>query len=429
MAEAVERLRIYRRLLSAQVRGHTAYRASFALDLTANALHPGHRHLAVLAMFQVTRTLGGFSAVVQVLVMFGLSGSGFALADLAVGNIEKLRVYVRQGLLDAVLVRPLSVLGQLLALDFTIRRIARLAVAVGVLVVAVSRAGVPWTPARVALVVTAPFSAALFFSGVFVGTATVAFWWIDSGSSRTGSPTAGAISRPIRSPSTADSSGGCSPTRWASRSSPTTRHWPCSAVPIRWACRTGWRGAARWCAAVAVRPRRCCGDSVSATIAARGHEPSCLTVGGRRGRLSLPRRPLTVPPLRPSTSTTPFLTAPPRPPPPPTARHRLIHSCPVIETRGLRKHFTVTRKAGRWRRTRHTVAAVDGIDITVRAGRDARLPRAERRRQVDHAEDVHRRADADQWGRAGLRPVCRWPSAAGWRRRIGVVFGQRSQLW
>jgi ABC-2 type transport system permease protein len=32
-----------------------------------------------------------------------------------------------------------------------------------------------------ALVVTAPFSAALFFSGIFVGTATVAFWWIDSG--------------------------------------------------------------------------------------------------------------------------------------------------------------------------------------------------------------------------------------------------------
>jgi ABC-2 type transport system permease protein len=180
VAEAVERLRIYRRLMGAQVRSHASYRASFALDLAANAMVPAIDVLAVFAMFQVTRTLGGFT-VAQVLVMFGLSATGFALADLSVGNIEKLRVYVRQGLLDAVLVRPLSVLGQLVALDFTIRRIARLAVAILVLVLAVSRAGVSWTPARVAMVVTAPFSAALFFSAVFVGTATVAFWWIDSG--------------------------------------------------------------------------------------------------------------------------------------------------------------------------------------------------------------------------------------------------------
>jgi ABC-2 type transport system permease protein len=180
VAEAIERLRIYRRLLGAQVRSHSAYRASFALDLAANALIPIIDVLAVFAMFQVTRTLGGFT-VAQVLVMFGLSATGFALADLAVGNIEKLRVYVRQGLLDAVLVRPLSVLGQLLALDFTIRRVARLAVAFTVLLLAVSRAGVHVTPTRLALLVTAPFSGALFFSGVFVGTATVAFWWIDSG--------------------------------------------------------------------------------------------------------------------------------------------------------------------------------------------------------------------------------------------------------
>ena len=174
------RLGIYRRLVGAQVRSHTSYRASFTIDLAANALIPIIDLLAIVAMFQVTRTLGEFTAV-EVLVMFGLSASSFALADLAVGNIERIRLYVRQGLLDAVLVRPLSALGQLLAVDFTIRRVARLLVALLVLGLAVARAGVDWTPGRIAMLATAPLFGALFFAGIFVGTATVAFWWIDSG--------------------------------------------------------------------------------------------------------------------------------------------------------------------------------------------------------------------------------------------------------
>jgi ABC-2 type transport system permease protein len=113
--------------------------------------------------------------------MFGLSATAFATADLLVGNIERIRIYVRMGLLDTVLVRPLSVLGQLLAVDFTVRRVARIVVAVIVLALALARTGVHWTPARVAMVVMAPVFGALFFSAIFVGTATVAFFWIDSG--------------------------------------------------------------------------------------------------------------------------------------------------------------------------------------------------------------------------------------------------------
>jgi ABC-2 type transport system permease protein len=175
-----ERLAIYQRLLLAQVRSQTAYRASFLLDLFGQAVAPIIDLTAILAMFRVTRTLGGFTAA-EVLVMFGLSATAFALADSAVGNIERLREYVRRGLLDAVLVRPLSVLGQLLVLDFSTRRLARILIGVGVLAVACERSGVAWTPARVAVVVLAPVWGAVFFASVFIGAATVAFFWIDSG--------------------------------------------------------------------------------------------------------------------------------------------------------------------------------------------------------------------------------------------------------
>jgi ABC-2 type transport system permease protein len=174
------RARTYRHLLAAQVRSHAAYRASFVLDLAANAVVPAIDLAVVLATFRVTRVLGGFSSV-EVLVMFGLSATAFALADLAVGNIEKIRMYVREGRLDAVLVRPLSVLGQLVAVDFTIRRVARVLVATCVYGFALARHPVVWTPGRLLLAVTAPVTGAVFFGAVFVAGATVAFWWIDSG--------------------------------------------------------------------------------------------------------------------------------------------------------------------------------------------------------------------------------------------------------
>jgi viologen exporter family transport system permease protein len=174
------RVGIYRHLVAAQVRSHASYRASFVLDLAGNAMIPAIDLLVVVATFRVTRVLGGFSAV-EVLVMFGLSATAFALADLAVGNIEKIRIYVREGLLDAVLLRPLSALGQLVAVDFTVRRVARLVVAATVYGLAVARYGVVWTPARLLLLVTAPVVGAVFFGAIFVAGATVAFWWIDSG--------------------------------------------------------------------------------------------------------------------------------------------------------------------------------------------------------------------------------------------------------
>jgi ABC-2 type transport system permease protein len=176
----VETLAVYRRLMGAQVRSNAAYRVSFALDLLSNAIMPVIDVIAVVAMFQVTRELGGFTTF-EVLVMFGLSASAFSLADLAVGNIERIRVYVRMGLLDAVLVRPLSALGQLVTLDFTVRRVTRFAVALAVLTVALASVGPQWTVGRTVLVVLAIVGGATFFGAVFVATATVAFWWIDSG--------------------------------------------------------------------------------------------------------------------------------------------------------------------------------------------------------------------------------------------------------
>lgn len=174
------RLGPYLALLRGQTRSQTAYRASFLIDVTANVFATALDVVAVLVLFQVSRTIGGFT-LRETMVMVGLSSCAFAIADLVVGNIERLKLYVRTGLLDAVLVRPLGVLPQLLLMDLPLRKISRVLFGGAVLALALRAASIDWTPGRTALVPAALLGGVLFFGAIFVATASVAFWWIESG--------------------------------------------------------------------------------------------------------------------------------------------------------------------------------------------------------------------------------------------------------
>lgn len=171
---------MYPRLVRAQARAQAQYRFSFALDMLMNALGTVLDLVSVLVLFRVAHTLGGFG-VREAFFMASLAGAGFALGDLVVGNVDRLRLYVRTGTLDSLLVRPLRVLPQLIATDFGTRRIGRVVQGIVVLAVAAWYARVQWTPARIFMIVLAPLSGAVFFAGWFILGATVVFWWIESG--------------------------------------------------------------------------------------------------------------------------------------------------------------------------------------------------------------------------------------------------------
>lgn len=173
-------LRPYREMLAAQVRSQAQYRTSFIVDLVSQAAFSLADFVGVLVMFSMATALGGFT-LSQTLLVTGLSAVGFAVADLAVGNVERLKTYVRTGLLDAMLIRPRRVLPQLLVVDFQVRRLGRILVSLVVLGIAVGVNDIDWTWWRVGFVAVVPLTGAVFFSAVFVLTASVAFWWVDSG--------------------------------------------------------------------------------------------------------------------------------------------------------------------------------------------------------------------------------------------------------
>lgn len=100
----------------------------------------------------------------------------------------------------------------------------------------------------------------------------------------------------------------------------------------------------------------------------------------------------------------------------------------IIETVGLRKEFTVHRKVGRLRRQRRVVSAVDGVDLAVPRGELLGYigPNGAGKSTTLKMMTGVLTPSAGTVRVCGLDPV---PQRTRLTRRIGVVFGQRSQLW
>ncbi|GAA2967721.1 ABC transporter permease [Actinokineospora diospyrosa] len=180
MAEILETTRVYGRVLRAQVRSQAQYRTSMLLEILGSMVVNGLDIATVFVLFSVTGALGGFNGT-EVLLMTALAAAGFTVGDLVAGSSDRLREYVRSGLFDSLLVRPLSALVQLAVITFALRRVGRAAQGLVLYVVALCVADIPWTVGRVLFAVIVPISGAVFFASLFIGGATVAFWWIESG--------------------------------------------------------------------------------------------------------------------------------------------------------------------------------------------------------------------------------------------------------
>ena len=100
----------------------------------------------------------------------------------------------------------------------------------------------------------------------------------------------------------------------------------------------------------------------------------------------------------------------------------------IIEMRDLRKDFTVRVRAGRLRRAKRTVSAVDGIDLAIRAGEMVGYigPNGAGKSTTLKMLTGVLTPSSGHVAVCGLSPV---PQRTKLALRIGVVFGQRSQLW
>ena len=172
-------LRIYFLLVGARARAQLEYRASAVLQLVGTMLISLLDLAAILILFDNVPRLGDWS-VAEVALLYGIASISFGFADLLVGHLDLFPEMIRDGTFDGILVRPLPSLFQVVASDFSLRRVGKSLQGVAVLIVALVQLDVDWTLGRALALPLAIVSGVVIYAGVWIALATVAFWIVDA---------------------------------------------------------------------------------------------------------------------------------------------------------------------------------------------------------------------------------------------------------
>ncbi len=176
LARARWALRAWWLMAGMWTRAVMSYRASFALMLGASILVTSLDFVVIVLMFQHTDRLGGWT-LPELAFLYGTSAFALGMANLLVGSADSLGDKIRTGTLDTMLIRPAPALAQLCAERFSLRRIGRPLQAAAVLLWSLGALDVHWSWDRVLLVPVLLLCGTVIFSAVFVGGASLQFWW------------------------------------------------------------------------------------------------------------------------------------------------------------------------------------------------------------------------------------------------------------
>lgn len=171
-------LRAYGLLALMWIRVSFTYRTSFVLLTLGQLFITALDFVAIVIMFANVDVLGGFG-LAEIAFLYGGSSLCLGLADLALGNIERLGNRIRMGTFDAMMVRPVPLFAQVCADEFALRRLGRIAQAAAVLTWATASVDVDWTVGRALMVPYLVVCGTVIFLAIFTLGAALQFWTTD----------------------------------------------------------------------------------------------------------------------------------------------------------------------------------------------------------------------------------------------------------
>ena len=146
----MDALSLYIRYLAISMRAQLQYRATFVMKTIGHLLGTGIEFFGIWALFARFGSLGGWQ-LLEVALLYGIADVAFSLADGFGRGFDKLGSLLKAGDFDRMLLRPRSVVLQLLGFELQLMRIGRFTQ--GLIVLGWASTFIAWTPATVVLLV------------------------------------------------------------------------------------------------------------------------------------------------------------------------------------------------------------------------------------------------------------------------------------
>lgn len=170
---------MYFRLLSIQLRSQMSFRWSFWFDVISTGLLNFSYFASIYLALRRFGSIAGWS-IGELAFLYGMAEIAFGSMDMIFSGFDPdhFAVFIRQGALDQVLLRPVNILAQIFGSRFILRRIGRITQGALVLVYAFSQINIHWTAAKLAYLPLVFAAQVLAFGSLFMAGSTLVIWTI-----------------------------------------------------------------------------------------------------------------------------------------------------------------------------------------------------------------------------------------------------------
>lgn len=172
-------LKIYLYLIAIRIKGQTAYRKSYFIEIVGYLLNMITHVGGIYFIFYHVKQLHGWNGW-EILYLYGITSLGFSIAQLAAEGFEDLHQYIRSGEFDQMLTKPVSPIIQVASLSFRIERLGGVIQSLSALLIAGIKTEVLVTPMNIPLITLSILSMAFVYFGLFLANGAVSFWTLES---------------------------------------------------------------------------------------------------------------------------------------------------------------------------------------------------------------------------------------------------------
>ncbi len=168
-------LRLYIRLIGAQIRSEKQYRASLLAETFGAFIITVLDFIAIVILLGRFQEIGGWT-LAEVAFLYGVSTISFSLAELHAGGFDFFDRLVVRGEFDRLLIRPLGAFFQVLTEAWPLRRFGHLGQGIIAFAFAMSVLRPAWSLFGWFFLAVTLAGGVLFFLAIFVIGSTACFW-------------------------------------------------------------------------------------------------------------------------------------------------------------------------------------------------------------------------------------------------------------
>ena len=168
---------LYIKYFAMHLKSQMQYKTSFFFTTLGQFLVSFATFLSIAFLFERFDSVGGFGYE-EVLICFAIMMIAFSASELVGRGFDRFPLILGNGSFDRILVRPRSVVFQVLASQIEFSRLGRFAQAVLVMIYALPRSGIDWTWDKILTLALMIVCGTILFFGLFVVYASFAFFTI-----------------------------------------------------------------------------------------------------------------------------------------------------------------------------------------------------------------------------------------------------------